>query len=99
MEYHKVQLLLFVIYLNDLPDNVTSGIKLFADDTKIYSTIKDTTDTLSLQNNLDIINEWSHKWLLKFNAEQVDILISKNQALQILYIPKTPCKTVNYLYG
>ena len=31
--------------------------KLFADDTKIYSIIKDTSDTLLLQKNLDMVNE------------------------------------------
>ena len=62
------------IYINDLPDNVTFRIKLFADHSKIYSTIKDTTDTLSLQNNLDIVNEWSYKWLLNFNAEKCKLL-------------------------
>ena len=40
-----------------------------ADDTKIYTTIKDTSDPLDflLQKNLDMVNEWLHKWLLKFN--------------------------------
>ena len=52
--------LLFILHINNLPDNVTCGIKLFADDTKIYSTIKDISDTLGLQKNLDMINEWSH---------------------------------------
>ena len=64
--------LLFTLYINDLPDNVACGIKLFADDTKIYSTIKDNSDTLFLQQNLDLVNEWSHKWLLKFNVDNVN---------------------------
>ena len=66
--------LLFTLYINDLPDNVTCGIKLFADDTKIYSTIKDNFDTLFLQKNLDLVNEWSHKWLLKFNVDKYKLL-------------------------
>ena len=53
--------LLFILCINDLPDNATCGIKLFANDTKIYSTIKGTSDTLLLQQNLDMVNEWSHK--------------------------------------
>ena len=66
--------LLFFLYINDLPDNVTCGIKLFADDIKIYSTIKGTSDTLLLQQNLDMVNEWSHKWLLKFNVDKCRLL-------------------------
>ena len=59
-----------IIYFN----NVACGIKLFADDTKIYSTIKDTSDTLLLQKNLGMVNEWSHKWLLKFNVDKYKLL-------------------------
>ena len=49
--------LLFFVSINDLHDNVTCGIKLFADDTKIYSIIKDISDTLRLQKNLDMVNK------------------------------------------
>ena len=53
--------IIYSIYNNDLPDNVTCEIKVFADDTKIYSIIKDTSDTFLLPQNLDMVNEWSHK--------------------------------------
>ena len=49
--------LLFVLYINDLHDNITCGIKLFADDTKIHSTIRNTSNTLFLLKNLDMVNE------------------------------------------
>ena len=44
--------LLFILYINDLSDNVTCGIKLFADNTKIYSTKGHRSDTLLLQQDL-----------------------------------------------
>ena len=56
---------LLILYINDLPDNVTCGIKSLADDTK---------DTLLLQQNLDVVYEWSHKWLLKFNVDKYKLL-------------------------
>ena len=65
---------LLSIYINDLPDNVTCGIKLFADDTKIYCIIKDTSYTLLLQQYLDMVSEWSHKLLLKFNVDKYKLL-------------------------
>ena len=44
--------LLFLIYINDLDDNITSNVMKFADDTKIFR--KDNTDgNKHLQNNLD----------------------------------------------
>ena len=78
--------LLFTLYINDLPDNVACGIKLFADDTKIYSTIKDNSDTLFLQKNLDLVNEWSHKWLLKFNVDKCKLLQLGNSSPANYYL-------------
>ena len=59
--------LLFVIFINDLPDIVNSQVFLFADDTKIFRTIKNENDTKLLQEDLDMLSNWSEKWLLKFH--------------------------------
>ncbi len=59
--------LLFVIFINDLPESVVSDVFLFADDTKIFRVIKSEEDQETLQNDLDKLNEWSEKWLLKFH--------------------------------
>ena len=45
--------ILFVIYINDMPDHVDSEAYLFADDTKVYKEIKTQWDTTSLQKILD----------------------------------------------
>ena len=42
--------LIFVLYINDLPDTINSTMYLFADDTKIYKEIKNTGDQAELQN-------------------------------------------------
>ena len=44
--------LLFVIYINDLPDKIESYIKIFADDTKVFRALELSTDTSTLQNDL-----------------------------------------------
>ncbi len=59
--------LLFVIFINDLPDTVKSEVFLFADDTKIYKTIENVNDQAILQSDLDQLNQWSDKWLLRFH--------------------------------
>ena len=51
--------LLFLLYINDLPSVVQSYIKIFADDTKLFSAIKDEYDSEVLQNDLYLLNEWS----------------------------------------
>ena len=44
--------IMFLIYVNDLPEVVTSTVKLFADDTKLYRVIKNEEDKLQLQEHL-----------------------------------------------
>jgi len=62
---------LFVIFINDLPDVVTSTVQIFADDTKIYRTVSDIGDNILLQEDLDKLHQWSTKWQLKLNAKNV----------------------------
>ena len=64
--------LLFVIYINDLPDivDVDTIIFLFADDTKAFRRIKCAIDQLILQKDIDRLTEWSNIWLLKFHPDK-----------------------------
>ena len=62
--------LLFIIFINDLPDCVKSAIKIFADDTKIYREIKDQNDIKQLQNDIDSLKKWSRDWQLLFSASK-----------------------------
>ena len=64
---------LFVIYINDLPDAVNSSKFLFADDTKILRQIT-RHDSESLQNDLDSLEDWSERWLLRFNPDKCHVL-------------------------
>ena len=62
--------LLFVLYINDLPDNIRSEVFMFADDTKVFREIRDDTDRATLQADLDELQTWSTKWLLKFHPDK-----------------------------
>ena len=62
--------LLFLIYINDLSDGITSKVKLFADDTSIFSTIHDIDYSAgNLNSNLQKISEWDFKWKMSFNPD------------------------------
>ena len=66
--------LLFLIFVNDLPDLVKSSIKMFADDTKLWATISNTTDSKMLQEDLNCLKCWNNKWLLRFNPEKCKVM-------------------------
>ena len=62
--------ILFLIYINDLPDELSSQVRLFADDTAVYLTIGDTEDDKVLQNDLDRLSVWEDRWDMEFNPSK-----------------------------
>ena len=50
--------ILFLIYINGLPDEVSSQVRLFADDTAMYLTIESEDHGSTLQNKLDLLSRW-----------------------------------------
>merc|ERR1712240_359395 len=78
---------LFIYYINDLPEVTTTLSKLFADDTKAYSKMKDTTDRDNLQSGISSMDKWTIEWLLKFNEEKIHALhLGKNNPNYDYYI-------------
>ena len=53
---------LFLIFINDLPDNIKSSVRLFADDCVLYRNIKTLTDYLILQDDLNSLGQWETYW-------------------------------------
>ena len=66
--------ILFVIYINDLPNEIKSDIYMFSDDTKVFRTIKTNDDQCILQDDLDELTAWSTKWLLTFHPDKCKIM-------------------------
>ncbi|XP_060596399.1 uncharacterized protein LOC132750432 [Ruditapes philippinarum] len=64
--------LCFLIYINELPSSVSkSQIRLFADDTVVYITINSSSDSQSLQEDLDKMQIWEREWDMEFNPQNV----------------------------
>lgn len=66
---------LFLLYINDLPDHLTCSVSLYADDTLLFQPVNSVNDSLSFQNNINLISSWSDKWLLDFNTNKCKIMV------------------------
>ena len=60
--------IMFLCHINDLPDAVTSSVRLFADDCLLYRTIKTEKDQKALQTDLENLEIWANKWGMRSNA-------------------------------
>ena len=62
--------MLFLIYINDLADGLSSNTKLLADDTSLFSIIHDSVMTiLELNSDLSRIKQWAFQWNMSFNRD------------------------------
>ena len=75
--------LLFLVYTNDLPNGLLSNPKFFADDTSIFSVVKDKLNSSNkLNEDLSQISQWAYQWKMSFNPD-----VSK-QAQEVIFSRK-----------
>ena len=75
--------LLFLIYINDLEQDIKSNIKFFADDTMLYSIVSDPILSASnLNHDLNLIQNWAYQWKMAFNPDPT------KQANEIIFSQK-----------
>ena len=79
--------LLFLLYINDLPQNIQSQVRLFVDDTAVYLTVSSFKDVNILQADLDTLQEWERTWDMEFNPGKCQVLqiTRSKQPLQSQY--------------
>lgn len=84
--------LLFLLYINDIVENINSSIRLFADDTSLFI-IVDNPVTAAAQLNSDLtkIHDWANKWLVKFNPAKSESMIFSRKVNK----PQHPAVTMN----
>ena len=79
--------LLFLIYINNLPNELKSNAKLFADDTSLFTIVKDKTESANiLTNDLSEISKWAYDWKMLFNPDPCkpaqEVVFSKKKKTQ-----------------
>ena len=61
---------LFLVYINDLEGGIKSSIKFFADDTSLFSIVRDPLISAEeLNHDLKLINKWAFQWEMSFNPD------------------------------
>ena len=72
---------LFLLYINDLPDDVICDIAIHADDTTLYSNCDQASDlwqqlelACELESDLQDTVDWGKKWLVDFNAGKTQLV-------------------------
>ena len=78
-------LILFLIYINDLDDSITSNVLKFVDDTKLFRKVNTDGDKQHLQNDLDRLVKWSEKWQMLFNFGKCKCLHTGHGNLNVNY--------------
>ena len=66
--------LMFLLYINDITTNISSPLRLFADDCLLYNTINSQEDTDMLQQGLNQLCDWATTWQLNFNVTKCAVI-------------------------
>ena len=66
--------LMFLLYINDIDENISSTVWLFADDCIMYRIIDSLEDSLCLQRDLSTILNWTKKWQMQLNIDKCVVL-------------------------
>ena len=77
--------ILFLIYINDLDEDVKCKISKFADDTKIANRVISLSQQQELQNDLNTLGEWAVNSQMFFNVDKCKVLHIGNRNVQANY--------------
>ncbi len=75
--------LFFLVYINDLTADLKFNVKLFADDTSLFTIVGEPNVAAEdVNHDLELINQWAHDWGMSFNPDP------QKQAAELLFSKK-----------
>lgn len=77
--------LLFLLFINDMPENISSTARLFAVDCLLYRTINSIEDAKELQKDLDTLQRWKQTWLMEFNPDKCEVINITNKKSHVYH--------------
>ena len=80
-----------MIYINDLPDGLTSICKIFADDTSLFSKVFNINESANDFNiDFEKISQWTYRWKMQFNPDP------NKQANEVFFSRKSNSSNLTY---
>ena len=103
-----LRLLLFFIFTNDIPAKLECNVKIFADDTSLFSLVRDPNESSpKLGRDLGRVAWWKHQWKMSFNSDSSKQAVEVSFSRNINHVDTTPiyfidlavvsCKTHKHL--
>ena len=94
--------LFFLVYINDLTTDLKCNVKLFADDTSLFTVVQEPNAAAEdMNHDLELISQWAHDWRMSFNPDPqkqaVELLLSKKRQEMdhpVILFNNTPVKKV-----
>ena len=75
--------LFFLVCINDLAAEVKRNVKLFADDTSLFTAVEDLDSAaIDMNHDLELIRRWAHDWKMSFNPDP------QKQAVELIFCTK-----------
>ena len=75
--------LFFLVYINDLIADLKCNVKLFADDTSLFTVVRESNIAKNdMDHDLKLISQWAHDWRMSFNPDP------QKQAMELMFSRK-----------
>ena len=90
------------MYINDLTTDLKCNVKLFADDTSLFTVVQEPNAAAEdMNHDLELISRWAHDWRMSFNPDPqkqaIELLLSKKRheiGHPVILFNNTPVKEV-----
>ena len=77
--------ILFLVHINDISENITSDIRLFADDCVCYREINNKEDCNKLQDDINRLGNWATSWGMRFQPIKCNMLRLSRKKRNIMF--------------